>query len=240
MNNRSLRRILPFVLFAFLIISPAAHADLFWESIQETAGVPGQPDETITVKNYLTEKASRIEMGKQITIMNFDSGKIYQMSQEDMTCTETDMNAIGGMPDMGEEGAQAMQQVQEMMKQMLSTIQITPTNETQNIAGYKCRKYNVTFMMTTSEYWASQEVEGYGELKAIGKKTADIFKDNPMLKQMNIAGMMDQLDGFPVKTVVNIMGGTVTTTLKSIQKKSLSKDLFSVPKGYKIEKNDPS
>lgn len=179
MNNRSLRRILPFVLFAFLIISPAAHADLFWESIQVTAGVPGQPDETITVKNYLTEKASRIEMGKQITIMNFDSGKIYQMSQEDMTCTETDMNAIGGMPDMGEEGAQAMQQVQEMMKQMLSTIQITPTNETQNIAGYKCRKYNVTFMMTTSEYWASQEVEGYGELKAIGKKRPIFLRTTP-------------------------------------------------------------
>jgi hypothetical protein len=239
MNNKKLRRILPIILLAFLIISPLAHADLYWESIQVTKGVPGQSDGTKNVKNYLTESASRMDMGDQIMIMNFDSMKMYQIDPEDMTCTETDMNEIGKMPEMGAEEAQAMQQMQEMMQKMMSSIQIIPTNETQNIAGYQCRKYNVTFMMTTSEYWASKEVEGYEELKVIGKKTGDMFKGNPMLKQMNVAGMMDQLDGFPVKTVVNIMGGTVTTTLKSIQKKSLSKDLFAVPKGYTLKKGDP-
>jgi hypothetical protein len=30
------------------------------------------------------------------------------------------------------------------------------------------------------------------------------------------------------------MGTTTTTTLKAIEEKSLSKDLFKVPKGYKL------
>jgi hypothetical protein len=40
--------------------------------------------------------------------------------------------------------------------------------------------------------------------------------------------------GFPVKTVNNMMGMTVTTTLKKIEKRLLSKELFKVPAGYKL------
>jgi hypothetical protein len=45
---------------------------------------------------------------------------------------------------------------------------------------------------------------------------------------MNIVGFSGK-HGFPVKTVNNMMGMTVTTTLQKIEKKSLSKDLFKVP-----------
>ena len=87
-------------------------------------------------------------------------------------------------------------------------------------------------MMMNSDYWLSKDVKGYEEIKEIGKKIAGVFDENPMMKQMNIAGMMGQLDGFPVQMVMNIMKGTSTTTLKKIEKKSLDKSLFSVPEGY--------
>jgi hypothetical protein len=61
---------------------------------------------------------------------------------------------------------------------------------------------------------------------------AKSFENNPMLKQMNIAAMMDKLDGFPVQTVTQVMGGTITNTLVKVEKKSLSSDLFQVPAGY--------
>ena len=41
-------------------------------------------------------------------------------------------------------------------------------------------------------------------------------------------------EGFPVNTVNKVMGMTTTSTLKKIEKRSLSKDLFKVPGGYKL------
>jgi len=83
--------------------------------------------------------------------------------------------------------------------------------------------------------------EGYGEFRKISEHMARGFEKNPMLKQMNITGMMNKLDGFPVKTVNRIPGGrTNTTTLKRIERRSLSKDLFEVPRGYTVKQEDIS
>jgi hypothetical protein len=51
---------------------------------------------------------------------------------------------------------------------------------------------------------------------------------------MNMGGMSGK-EGFPVQTVSNVMGMKTITTLKKIEKKSLSKTLFKVPGGYKLK-----
>jgi hypothetical protein len=219
-----------------LMISSVAMADLYWESDQETKGMPGHPDESKIVKTYLTSYASRTEREGQITIMNFDTKAMYLINPQAKTYQQIDMAEMGKMPAMKGEKGQQMQQ-QQMMKNMMGNIQVTPTEETRQIAGYNCRKYLVSGMMMNSDYWLSKDVKGYEEVKEIGKKVAAIFDENPMMKQMNIAGMMGQLDGFPVQTVMNIMKGTTTTTLKKIEKKSLDKSLFSVPEGYTREQS---
>jgi len=218
-----------------LMISSVAMADLYWESDQETKGMPGRPDETKVIKTYLTEYASRTEREGQITIMNFDTKVMYQINPQAKTYQQINIAEMGKPPEMKGEKGQQMQQ--QMMKNMMGNIQVTPTQETRQIAGYNCQKYLVSGMMMNSDYWLSKDVKGYEEVKEIGKKVSAIFDENPMMKQMNIAGMMGQLDGFPVQTVMNIMKGTSTTTLKKIEKKSLDKSLFSVPEGYTQEQS---
>jgi hypothetical protein len=222
-------KLLLFSIILGLMASSAAMADLYWESDQETKGMPGRPDETKVIKTYLTAYASRTEREGQITIMNFDTKVMYQINPQAKTYQQTNMAEMGKPPEMkGEKG----QMQQQMMKNMMGNIQVTPTQETRQIAGYNCQKYLVSGMMMNSDYWLSKDVKGYEEVKEIGKKIASVFDENPMMKQMNIAGMMGQLDGFPVQMVMNIMKGTSTTTLKKIEKKSLDKSLFSVPEGY--------
>lgn len=46
---------------------------------------------------------------------------------------------------------------------------------------------------------------------------------------------MSYKEGFPVKTVSNVMGMTTTSTLKKIEKKALSEELFKVPGEYKLQ-----
>lgn len=223
--------LLLFLFFLGLMSSSVAMADLYWESDQETKGMPGRPDETKVIKTYLTASASRTEREGQITIMNFDTKIMYHINPQAKTYQQINMAEMGKQPAMkGEKG----QMQQQMMKNMMGNIQVTPTQETRQIAGYNCKKYLVSGMMVNSDYWLSKDVKGYEEVKEIGKKIAGVFDENPMMKQMNIAGMMGQLDGFPVQMVMNIMKGTSITTLKKIEKKSLDKSLFSVPEGYTL------
>jgi hypothetical protein len=234
MVNAHKRWSLLVVMSAFLFGASVAHADLYWESEQVTKGAPGQADGTKVVKNYYTSHASRIEMGNgKVMIMDLDKRTMLHLNPADKTYTETDMEEMAGPRNMP--GVDKAQQ-KKMMESMMQSMQVTPTNETKTINGYKCRKYLVSVMMVNSEYWLSKDVKGYEELKAIGEKMAKSFESNPMLKQMNIAGMMDKLDGFPVQVVSQVMGGTITNTLVKIEKKSLSDDLFKVPAGYTMKK----
>jgi len=222
------RLLLLSVILVFMT-SSAAMADLYWESEQETKGMPGRPDESKIIKTYLSANAFRTEREGQISIMNFDTKIMYHINPQAKTYQKINMAEIGKPPEMKGDKANMQQQ---MMKNMMGNIQVTPTQETRQIAGYNCQKYQVTGMMMNSDYWLSKDVKGYDEIKEIGKKISGIFDDNPMMKQMNIPGMISQLDGFPVQMVMNIMQGTSTTTLKKIEKKSLDKSLFSVPEGY--------
>jgi len=222
-------RLLLFSVILTLMTASAAMADFYWESDQETKGMPGRPDETTVVKTYLTGYAFRTEREGQITIMNFDTKIMYHINPQAKTYQQINMAEMGKPPEMKDEKGQMQQQ---MMKKMMGNIQVTPTQEIRQISGYNCQKYLVSGMMMNSDYWLSKDVKGYEEIKEIGKKIAGVFDENPMMKQMNIAGMMGQLDGFPVQMVMNIMKGTSTTTLKKIEKKSLDKSLFSVPEGY--------
>jgi hypothetical protein len=48
-----------------------------------------------------------------------------------------------------------------------------------------------------------------------------------------MAAMMKDLDGFPMETSVNVMGGQITTTVTKVEQKKLGAELFKVPQGYK-------
>ena len=213
-----------------------AYGDLCWESVATTAGKPIDLPKSLpkqvrdqmlaqfkgtseTVKHYLTSYASRTEKKDHIMIIEFGSMMMYQLNPVNKTYTKLNMMSV----------------MDDTMGEIAKDIQVTPTNETKKIAGYKCKKYNVTVMGVKSEHWLSKDVKGYKEYRAISKKMEKKFQKNPRLRQMNIAGISGK-EGFPVKIVITVMGMTTTTTLKKIEKKSLSKNLFKVPGGYKLIK----
>jgi len=152
-------------------------------------------------------------------IIEYGTMMMYQLNPVNKTYTKFDMMCM----------------MDDKMGEIAKDSKVTPTNETKKIAGYKCKKYDVTMMGLKSEHWLSKEVKGYKEFRKISKKMEKRFKKNPRLRQMSMAGISGE-EGFPVKTVITTMGMTTTTTLKKIEKKSLSKNLFKVTKGYKLVK----
>ena len=232
MKTRRWKLCLPLALMVFFTVSSIAYGELYWESLVVTGGVPeGLPKDlpeevreqmlaqfktkTQTARYYLTSHAYRAETTDGIMILEFDTMTMYQINPGDKTYTKVDMKS---------------EMNRGMVKEMTKDIRITPTNEFMEISGYKSRKYYVTVMDFKGEYWISKEVKGYKEYEAIREKT---LKGNPQLQQMGFLGIPAK-EGFPVKTVNKVMGMTTTSTLKKIEKRSLSKDLFKVPEGYKL------
>jgi hypothetical protein len=213
-------------------VSSIAYGELYWESLVVKGGVPeGLPKDmpeqvrkqileqfkqkTETARCYLASHAWRAETSDGVMIMMFDSMTMYHINPEDKTYMKIDM-----MSEMD----------RGVAKDMSKEVQVIPTNEYMEIAGYKSRKYYMTTMDFKSEYWVSKEIRGYKEYKAIVEKA---LRENPRLQQMGIFGIPAK-EGFPVKTVNKVMGMTTTSTLKKIEKRSLGKDLFKVPEGYTL------
>ncbi len=220
-------------IFVSLCAAPAK-ADLSWENENVSTNIPHQPNGTTIQKNYFTQNASRVELGNgKIMIIDYNAMKMYSLEPAAKTYTEIDINEMGMPPNMSPADKKKMG---EMMGGMMG-IQITPTNETKTIEGYKCLKYNVNIAMMNGEYWVSKDVKGYQELKALGARVGSVMEKNPMLRQTNIAGMVEKLDGFPVQTVNHIMGGTVVSTLKKVEQKSVDPALFRVPKDYTLTRS---
>jgi hypothetical protein len=216
---------LPLAFLIFFTISTAAYGDLYWESEMVSGGVPAglpsnlpkqmldQFNKTETIKHYLTSYAYRTDTNDGIMIIEHDTMTMYHINIKDKTYTKVNMTSL-----MDNELGKGM--VEGLAKEM----KVTPTNETKKIAGYMCKKYNMTMMGSNNEFWISKDVKGYKEYTAFGKKMEKMFEKNPMLRKMGMAG---KWDGFPVQTVMNVMGITTTTTLKTIGYKML--DLEAPP-----------
>lgn len=221
--------------FTFVIMfSPLSYGQLYWESEVVTGGIPeGLPknlpkevrdqmlaqfkSKTEIAKNYLTSYASRVETGDGIMIIDFETMTMYQINPTEKTYMKVSNTE--------------MEQMSEGMSEEMGW---TPTKETKKISGYQCRKYKVTIMGVENEHWLSKDVKEYGEFKAITEK---VINKHPSLGKKQIFGILSLYkEGFPVQTVSNVMGMKTTTTLKKIEKKSLSKDLFKVPKNYEQRK----
>jgi len=223
-----------FALLFYLVFAPVVYGDLYWESTVETSGAPedmlkNMPKQirdqmrdqfkpkTEIVRNYLTSFAIRKETKDHIMILNYDTLTMYQIDPTKKTYTK--VNLLTAMEQMG-------QGISENMK-------ITATNETKKIAGYNCTKYIVTVMGAKTEHWVSKDVKGYKEFRAATEKMEKKLKKSPSMRKIGMSGISSK-EGFPIRTVTDMMGIKSTTTLKSIQKKSLSKSLFKIPEGYKL------
>jgi len=233
MKNKQIGCLVTALLF-YLIFAPLAYGDLYWESTIETSGVPesvlkNMPKQirdqmadqfkpkTETVKNYLTSFAIRSEQKDNIMILNYDTMTMYQIDSAKKTYTKVNI----------------LDFVEQMGQGMSEDIEITPTNETKKIAGYQCTNFIVTAMGMKTEHWVSKDVKGYKEYKAVTEKMKKKFDKSPSMVKKGMSGIPSK-EGFTVRTVTDMMGVKSTTTLKTIQKKSLSKNLFKIPEGYKL------
>mgnify|MGYP006271599395 CR=1 FL=1 len=205
----------PMIAAALLLAAaPAVQADISWECRQVVRG-EGWPTRTKTIRNFHTPHQSRMDIGVNVMIADFQTMTGYVLNTEDKMFLKMSMHHVGKIP--------------EGLKE---EIQVQPTADVRKIAGYTARRYRVTFMGRTYDEWISKEVPGYRELKAINDRLAPLVRQHPLF-QMGIIGRMDRLDGFPVQRVMRLGDGRVkTVTLQRVSQKPIDPSVFRVPPGY--------
>lgn len=220
------------LLLASLIVlcwSSIAFAGIYWESEVKSTGMPGQSDGARIEKHYMTDAASRAELGNGTVIITKHAPlTTYHVDPVQKTYMEIKMPSS----DMLKKGPPGMSE--KMRAAMGAGMQVTPTSEKKVIEGYECTKYDITFMHIKGEYWVSKDVKGYSALKTIGKKLAGEMEKSPAMSQMNMAAVINKVDGFPVQSIMQVGGGRTTSTLKKVEEKDLGEDLFTIPAGYRL------
>jgi hypothetical protein len=158
--------------------------------------------------------------------------KLYSLNTGKRTCSVINLRRLPHIPGMEGDNQQELAQ---MLGGMM-TIQVHPVDRYKTIAGYRCREYHVRIAIMNGEYWVSKDVDGYGELRTLGTEAEQVAEYNPLFRQVDIAGLVRKLDGFPVRTVNHVMGGTVTSTLTKVVHSPLDPTLFDIPRDYTRKK----
>ncbi|HYA42917.1 MAG TPA: DUF4412 domain-containing protein [Syntrophobacteraceae bacterium] len=229
----------PIICFALTALLAAfcarsAWADLYWETESVSTNLSGKQTKTSIQKYYFTPRSLRVELGgSKVYIVDYDAMELHSLDTRAKTCTDLNLTELPGLSGVS---AADKNKAAEIVGAMMA-IQVTPTDELKTIAGYRCRRFNVRIAIMNGEYWVSEDVAGYRELKSVGAKVGAIAERNPMLRQVDVAGMVEKLGGFPVYTVNHLMGETVASTLRKIEQKSLDPALFVVPEDYAVKKS---
>lgn len=210
-------------------------ADLYSESI--VTGGPGR-DAPETSKAYLSEHGMRIEAGDETAmIVNYKEEKFYQLNLKDKTYTETKFEDF--LKPQDEKDAQMLEQTQKMLDQMLDSMEVTKTEETQEINGFNCTKYMVSIMGSSSVYWVTKDVPEHEAMINIADKYKDHFKKSPVLRSFTTGfDMQKKIDGFPIKIVNKLMNMEIVQEVQKVETKALDKALFQAPEGFKKIEED--
>lgn len=206
-----------------------ASADFYYE-VEIKGGMDAKGPEI--GKNYVSATGMRMDSGSSnAMILNFKKGVFYQLNTTTKSYTEKPFEQLMNPEGADKEQAERMAQ---MFEQMMSSMKINKTDETQKIGEWNCTKYVVEGMGMQSEYWVTQDVKNYKDLSKYLDKYKAVFDKSPILKQLSSSfEMQRKMDGFPIKTVNKVMGMEIVSMVKKVESKKISDDVFMPPKDYK-------
>ena len=193
----------------------SARADLTITQKVEGSGQNGEV--TVKVKGDkeridAPSQPSRIIDGKSGEMTNLlnDKKQFLKISAEQMKAAAETINKF-------EDG-----------KQAAPTQKLKPTGKKETINGYETEEYVYENPRYTASFWvASKYPDATNILKQLQAPISGAWKSSNM-------GMPDYTDfpGLPIKTVIEIAGNKVVTTITSIKQDPVSSSEFEIPKDF--------
>ena len=247
----------PFLFFTLFMVQAAAAGLRLEYELRDTSG---QTPVTKEVHYYQNDfiKSVTFQDGRQeplYTITDCRKGIIYFIDQAKKTYyTKTFDEMIAMMKRGAERLSQALKDMppamQAQFKNMLGGQEgkavVSATDQVDEIAGYKARKYLITFKDMKSEVWISPELRKQVS-RQIDSSRLDKFKEAFRGMEQDMSGGLGKLieaeielmkkEGEEVKRIqtFKVMGRTSTMIYQLVSAKEMDipESEFKVPAGYK-------
>lgn len=215
-----------------LSASGQAHAQgSTWQFNKLTRSIHGdESSETITYS--VNSEISKIEDTKKIIYIDYAKNYFYRYDKSNRSCLKFPFNS-----NQVNEPVNTEKDINSRNISLVSSFKVFTTTEHKEIAHYNCslkhilfgadlamfqmvaplvvHEYGQRFTESMVGYCVSDDVVGLNTLFNIAQKRNDVFKNNPLLRQIDIVGLLEILDGFPVQITQKIHETDFVTTLAS-------------------------
>lgn len=205
-----MKKFLP-LLFA-AVLATAAHADLtITQKVQQEA----QPAADLTVTMKIKGQKMRMDASPKVsTIIDLKSGDIQNLMHDQKMV----MTIPGALMKSMQQAAAPAAAGTEVPK---------PTGNKETITGFACEEYILNSQGAKVNVWLTKDLPA---AQKIMSEVAALSPNDPF--QLALKGQ--EIDGFPLRTVIETPGGGKTTmTVLAVNESPLADSEFSVPSGYK-------
>lgn len=199
-----------------------AQKGIYIEQKNHTKGVMGQPDKDQINKTYILGEKMRVESGSSVTIMRADKKIMWNIMTDQKQYMEMTFEQMDQMASMGMSMLKGKKELDFTFKK---------TDATKKIKNWNCYEVIVESQMMKQKMWLTEDLpynkedfyKFYSNMPRAKKLAESFFKAK-------------ELKGYPVytETEMNMMGMKIESTseLISIEKKSMSGEIFELPQGY--------
>ncbi len=216
----------------FLAAIQAVSAGLYWETSSVQTGMKDSTPEAQISKTYHSGSAMRIESADSIMIFDMKKAVMYQLQPKKKLYTTIDFNK------MFSKDTKEGKTTSEMAATMQNMMNVQKTDETKTINGYKCKKYIITLMGMTTEYWVTTEIKEFKKLNDEAKVCMKKIRSNPMLAGFLGPESLDQIDGFPMRTITKMGKVTTESTVVKVKPWKVDPKMFEIPADYAAVKSN--
>ncbi len=171
---------------------------------------------TSTITYTVNSSISKIEDANETIFIDYANYTFYRYNRLTKSCITFPLTSekTNGSPDTPE-------YLKNRSISLAGSLRILNTTEHTTIGTYNCSlkrimfgadlakiqmlaspvisEFNQTFTESMSSYSVSNEVAGFTPLLNIARKHKNVLKNNPLLRQIDIVGLLEILGGFPVQ-----------------------------------------
>ncbi|MFW2440116.1 MAG: hypothetical protein ACN4GR_12165 [Arenicellales bacterium] len=232
-------------LFGLSSNSHAGPEGLVWkfnEVTRDFNGIEKKQNITYSVNSDIT----KIEDAKEIIYIDYSNYNLYRYARSNRSCQKFILNSGNEIEPLG---------TKEILKKrslsLISSLKVFTTDERKELANYNCSlkhamfgadlamlqmvaapavyEFGQKFTESMVGYYVSNDVTGLDSLFNIAQKRSDVFKNNSLLRQIDIIGLLEVLDGFPVQFTRKFHDTVSRTTLLKNPTPAEDRKLFLLP-----------
>jgi len=190
-----------------------------------------------------------ITKGNETVFIDYEQLRLYRYRKSENSCKSFPLN---NPAQTVQESTGREEIALQRMSKLLGSFKVIATDERRKIKNYKCLKKHILFASDLSfsqmvispvikqfgqdftesmvTYWVTRDIDGFETLLKIARRHKEIYKANPLLRQIDIVGLVEVLEGVPVKIKKKIQKDTEEYTLLSVERTSEKDEVFNLPK----------